>query len=134
LELTGDRFIAAEFGKLPDFGFVECQDNVLFGYAEFDELVGNACFSAIVLYPDFVLFDVEVEDAAEGSFVIAPTDVQELVVIVFAIEEGLDFVFVCGSGLDDALGTFGKELANVLAILFDGLFYSHWIISSCWTL
>jgi len=39
---------------------VEAQHDVVFGYASFHQFERNAAFGAVVLNPDFAVFDVEV--------------------------------------------------------------------------
>ena len=58
---------------------MERQNDVLFGYSHFDELIGNSCFCAIVLHPNFAVLNIQVQDAAKIPFIPAPTDLQQLV-------------------------------------------------------
>jgi hypothetical protein len=109
---------------------MEGKDDVLFGDSELDELVGDADFGAVMLNPDFALFDVEMEDAAKLTVIVAPADVEQLVVVMLGIKNGLDFVFFVVTILvGGSLGAFRQKLTNVLPILF----YSHWAIASCAT-
>jgi hypothetical protein len=39
---------------------VEAQHDVVFRYASFYQFIGDAAFGAVVLNPDFAVFDVEV--------------------------------------------------------------------------
>ena len=46
---------------------VESKGNVVFGNAASLQLICNVAFGAVVLNPDFAVFDVEVEDSAIDS-------------------------------------------------------------------
>jgi hypothetical protein len=52
-------------------------------------LIGQSFFGAVLLNPDFAVDDVGMEDDAIKAIRIAPTDINELVMIAFGIKNGL---------------------------------------------
>jgi hypothetical protein len=77
---------------------VEAQHDVVLRYASFYQFESNAAFGAVVLNPDFAVFDVEVEYADVDSAFVGPTDVDDLVSIALGIENRLCFdLFVISS-------------------------------------
>jgi hypothetical protein len=97
---------------------MKTQDNIMRRHPQFQEFGGNANFGAIVLNPDFAVFDVEVETTAMGTSIAAPACVEQEVVVMFCVTYDLRFNFGL-VGL--TLCPFGEQLPNPLTILL----YSH---------
>jgi len=83
--------IHAKIGVLPLEGCMKCQDNILFRNSHCDQFVGDAIFGAIMLYPDPIFLDIDMEYAATHSLILVPTYIDELIVLILAINDGLYF-------------------------------------------
>ena len=77
-----NRFTRAKVSKLAHVRPMERQNDVLLRHSHFDELIGNSCFCAVMLHPDFAVLDIQVQNAAKIAFVPAPTHIQQLVVVM----------------------------------------------------
>lgn len=95
-------------------GGVKSEDDVLFGDASIDEFEGDAAFRAVVLDPDFVVADVEVEDAAVDALFVVPADLDELVSIAAVIKDEFGFEFWVAE-VDFAV--VGEEFLDELAVV-----------------
>ena len=63
----------------------------------FYKFISDTAFGAVVLNPDFVIFDVERQNIAVDSAFVEPADVDDLVAIVLGIENRSCFdLFVIG--------------------------------------
>ncbi len=77
----------------------------MFRYASFHQFVGDAAFGAVVLNPDFAVFDVEVQNAAVDSTLVGPTDVDNLVAVSLGIENRLFFEGTFDSVVKNTFGS-----------------------------
>jgi hypothetical protein len=105
-------------------GGVKTQDNVGDRDTFLGQDLGDRSFRSIVLDPDFTVFDVEVKNKAENTFLIFPTDVGELVMVMFAITNNLSLYII---GMAVGMGLFCEYLPNYLPILLQLI---HVLISS----
>jgi hypothetical protein len=104
---------------------VETQHNVGYRDTFFCQDLGDCGFRSIVLDPDFAVFDVEVKDEAENTFLVFPPNVGELVMVMFAIANNLSLYIV---GMAVGMGLFCEYLPNYLPILLQLI---HTLIFSC---
>jgi hypothetical protein len=65
------------------------------------------------LHPNFVVFDVDVDGAAVDELVAIPTDVDDLVVVAFFVEDDFGFDVAVGQFL---AAVFGEKVLNDFAI------------------
>jgi hypothetical protein len=87
--------------------------------------LGDRGFRSIVLNPDFAVFDVEVKDEAENTFLGFPPNVGELVMVMFAITNNLSLYII---GMAVGMGLFCEYLPDYLPILLQLI---HTLIFSC---
>jgi len=73
---------------------VKRQDDVLLGHASFHEDLGDVVFGPVVTYPDLAILQVEVQDRSVVAIIVSPSVAHKLVVIAFAVDDGivLDFL------------------------------------------
>jgi hypothetical protein len=93
---------------------VKTQHNIGCRNSFVDQNLGDRRFGAIVLDPDFAVFDIKVKDETKNPFLIFPTDVGELVMIMFGVANDFSF-YVIGVGV--GMGLFGENLPNYLSVL-----------------
>ncbi len=70
------------------------QNNFVFRDSQLNQIIGNAVFRAVVLNPDFIVFDVEMQHLAVNPFVAVPTQNVYLVMIIRVIKNRLHFKLV----------------------------------------
>ncbi len=71
---------------LPQFRRFEAEDDVIPRDARVNKLLSHAVFSAVILNPDFVVYDIDVNHAIVDSALILTPKSYQKVTIVFAIE------------------------------------------------
>ena len=85
------RLIHGKSGKLPPERRMKRQHDVFRRDAEFQELVGDYDLRAVVLNPDFLVFDVHVNHAAVNVPLVFPADIEHMIMIANRIETQFDF-------------------------------------------
>jgi hypothetical protein len=70
---------------------VECQHDIFFGDAERHEIIGNAFFRAIVLNPDLVVLDIDMDKTSIHSLPLTPPYRREQIMIPDGIKKELSF-------------------------------------------
>jgi len=89
------------------------QDNILARYTEFYQTIRNPLFWSIVLDPDFLIPNIEVENAAMNTLMFIPAHRQQLVVIACGVHNRLQLDLTVG-GL--VLAVFVNDLLQVVTI------------------
>jgi hypothetical protein len=97
-------------------GGMESDDDVGWRDAFFGEGFGYDGFCSVVLDPDFAVFDVDVKDEVEDSFLVFPADVGELVMVMFGVADDFCFYVV---GVTVGMGFVGDDLSNYLLVLLE---------------
>jgi hypothetical protein len=65
---------------------LESKNNIGFGHTSVAKFFGNIDFSAIILYPNFLVDNVKVENTAIDTPLIFPTDIDNLVMISLSVK------------------------------------------------
>jgi hypothetical protein len=112
-EVDRDRLGDSVFGHGAAVGGLEAEDYIGFGYAPIAEFLGDVDFGAIVLEPDFLVDDVEVEDAAIDAPIVFPADVDDLVVVALGVKVALGVDFWGGA----AAAVVAEDVLDDLAVL-----------------
>src|SRR5438128_1889017 len=76
-------------GQRPQFHGLKAQHDVVPGDARRDQLLAESGIGPVVLDPHFAVADVDVEDRAMHATAAVPPHLHYLVVIVFAVDDGL---------------------------------------------
>jgi hypothetical protein len=85
-------FLRSLFGVTSEFAFVcwePCKHNLVLGHTGLLEIGGDAIFSAITVNPKFLIPQFNIHHRAVNPFDAIPTDGQEQVTSMFAVENGL---------------------------------------------
>src|SRR5437016_495575 len=77
------------WGEVSRIGGMKSNHDMTLGYTRLDELTDNFEVRAIVLHPDLAVPDVDVDDAAMYPAFGRPTDVEQFIVSVGVVEDGL---------------------------------------------
>ena len=109
----------------PNLRGFEGEDDTLVGYACFHQLVRDACFGAVVLYPDFPIADIQVQDTAVDAVRAVPPGVDQLIMILGLVENHFDLHVAARRA---ELGVFVNQVPNHLAVAAHVV---HWQITSC---
>src|SRR5687768_16647048 len=99
-------------GEGADVSGLEGEDDVLLGDAGGGELFGDGAVGAVVLHPDLSVVDVHVDDGAVDAAAAVPADVQDLVVVVVAVDDGLGVDLAIGGAV---AGIFADEAGEDFA-------------------
>ena len=86
----------------------------LLWHPKFHQLVGNTALCAIVVNPDFAIFDIHMDETTIFAMLLVPTCVYKLVMVTFRIKNQLQLYLAIG-GLVMAMPL--NHLSNILAIL-----------------
>ena len=62
---------------------IEGEDNICFRDAKIYQLIGYANFCTVLLNPNFAIDNVKVKNNAIDSFGVAPTHIDELIMVMF---------------------------------------------------
>jgi hypothetical protein len=107
---SGDRVAA----MLAFEGGMKSDDDVGWGNTFVGECFGDDGFCSVVLDPDFAVFDIDVKDEIEDSFLVFPADVGQLVMVVFGVADDFCFYVV---GMTVGMGFVSDDLSNYLLVL-----------------
>ena len=83
--------VLCKLRELPLIGSQKRQDDILLGNPHLRQFVGDTCFGAIVLNPNSVVLDVDVQHAAANPLVLVPSDVHQMVVLALVVDNRLHF-------------------------------------------
>ncbi len=89
------------------------QDDIFFGYTKLNQLVCDATFCAVMLNPNLVVLDINMNQLAMNSALIVPTDRHQLIMVTLQIENKLHLDIAIG-GLILAVGF--EHLPDILPI------------------
>src|SRR4051794_29015882 len=95
----GGRHEGSRHGEVrvrPHLGTVKPQHNVLPRNSGFQQIFRDASFGAIMLDPDLVAFEIDMDDSAVHPLLPVPSNVHELIVARSIVEHRLDLDLAVG--------------------------------------
>jgi hypothetical protein len=78
--------------KVSNFSAFQCfksKDNLFRRYTKIYKFIGYAYFCAILLYPDFIINNIEMNNAAINPLIFVPASFQQKVVMIMLINNQL---------------------------------------------
>lgn len=93
------------YTALPDVRRVKSNDNILFCYSHCHQLLTDILFCTIPLNPNLAVFDIKMHHRAKNPMSILPTNIYQLVMVLFSVKNCLSFNFIIRGG---ALSIFCK--------------------------
>jgi hypothetical protein len=78
-------------GILPNVGRMKRQYNIVFGYTHVDQFICHSFFRAVMLNPNFVAFDVNMQNTPANALIVVPSDRRQFIMLMLPINNGFDF-------------------------------------------